>query len=32
MQFYMRAENIVQTLRNCALQSIFQILFEVNDR
>lgn len=28
----MRGESIVQTLRSCALQSIFQILFEVNDR
>lgn len=32
MHIYMREENIVQTLRNCALQSIFQILFKVNDR
>lgn len=31
MHFYMREENIVQTLRNCELQSIFQIIFEVND-
>lgn len=28
----MREENIVQTLRNSALQSFFKILFEVNDR